>query len=143
MPRLLFLCLWLIVPLEGRAQPIANSHIAANVPGPDEFAPLLRRDVAAYLVPAVGKPVTVEFELLREAPTQSGVAYPKFYVWVRAYAKAELVTEGAMRVAAINKTRFAVTDYISRGEIRTDPHRLEAVFPRALLGKIRAKAEAP
>jgi hypothetical protein len=139
--RLLFsVFLAAALTIAASGQSIAESHIAAHVPDREAFVSLLKRDAAAYLATVVGKSVKVEFELLREAPTQSGVAYPKFYAWVRAYSDAEVVTEGAMRLAAIEKKRFEVTDYLSSSEIRSAPARIEAVFPRALLKKIRAKA---
>ena len=63
---------------------LAESHIAANVPSTNDFRPFLIRDLTAYLKPTHGDKLKVDYELLRDGPTQSGVAYPKFYVWLRA-----------------------------------------------------------
>jgi len=140
MKTLLGICLALSSPVVAPSQSMAGSHIAANVPDGDDFAPLLKRDVAAYLEPVVGGKVTVEFELLRDGPTQSGAAYPKFYAWIRAYSDGKIAAEGAVRAAAVEKKRFEVTHYFSKAEIARDPHRIDAVFPQALLAKIRSKA---
>ena len=118
-----------------------ESHIEANVPPPAAFTAFLHRDVAAYLTNRVGQKVTVEHDLLREAPTQSGVAYPKFYIWVRGFSPDKtVVAEGAMRLAAIEKKRFDVTDFVTKEQIITEPTQIESVFPQALISKIREKA---
>ncbi len=140
MKVLLLCCLASLSSIAAQGQSIAESHVAANVPDRENFAALLKRDVEAYLATTVGKAVKVEFELLRDGPTQTGVAYPKFYAWIRAFSGTDLVTEGAVRLAAIEKKRFEVTDYLSSTEIRSDPHRIETVFPRPLVDKIRSKA---
>lgn len=57
---------------------IADSHIQANVPSEKDFDNFLKRDLAAYFKDDLKKDVTVEYELLRNAPTQSGIAFPKF-----------------------------------------------------------------
>src|SRR5258706_5549076 len=63
---------------------LQRSHIEANVPLPGDFNRLLRRDLGAYFSKQRGrKAVQVDFEMLRDGPTQSGVSYPKFYLWVR------------------------------------------------------------
>ena len=62
---------------------IADSHIRANVPDEKDFDSFLRRDLASYFKELKKKSVVVEYQLLRTGPTQSGTAFPKFYVWVR------------------------------------------------------------
>jgi hypothetical protein len=91
----------------------------------------------------VGQTLTAEFELLREAPTQSGVSYPKFYARVRGIDdQNKTVIKGAMRIAAIDKERFEVTDFMPKAEILEAPDRLESVFPRPLIPRIKEKAGA-
>ena len=94
------------------------SHIEANVPEEKLFAAFLKRDLVSYFQSA-GFPAarSARFELLRDAPTQSGVAYPKYYAWAQAYEGPQLVAEGAVRVAAIARTHFEVTDFIPRSAL--------------------------
>jgi hypothetical protein len=119
---------------------VAESHIAANVPSTNDFRPFLIRDLTAYLKPNHGDKLTVDYELLRDGPTQSGVAYPKFYLWLRATNAEKTVIEGAVRVAAVDKKRFDVTDFVSRWEIVSHPDSLARIFPQALIEKIHTKA---
>jgi hypothetical protein len=118
---------------------VAESHIAANVPSTNDFRPFLIRDLTAYLKPNHGDKLTVDYELLRDGPTQSGVAYPKFYLWLRATNAEKTVIEGAVRVAAIDKKRFDVTDFVPRSEIVSHPESLARIFPQAVIEKIHAK----
>ena len=119
---------------------VAESHIAANVPSTNDFRPFLIRDLTAYLKPKHGDKLTVDYELLRDGPTQSGVAYPKFYLWLRATNAEKAVIEGAVRVAAIDKKRFDVTDFIPRSETISHPDSVTRIFPQALIEKIYTKA---
>ena len=119
---------------------VAESHIASNVPGTNDFRPFLIRDLTAYLKPTHGDKLTVDYELFRDGPTQSGVAYPKFYLWLRATNAEKAVIEGAVRVAAIEKKRFDVTDFVPRSEIVSHPEMLTRIFPQALIEKIHTKA---
>ena len=137
----LFLLCLLVPPLT-TAQGLTNSHVEANVPVGPDFRKFLLRDLEAYFASVTGRRVRTEYELLRDAPTQSGVAYPKFYAWVRLFAGETLVDEGAVRVAAIDRVRFEVTDYVSRSRIAREPRSVEPIFPPPLLPAIRARAEA-
>jgi hypothetical protein len=119
---------------------VAESHIAGNVPDAKDFRPFLIRDLAAHLKPALGDAVTVDYDLLRDTPTQTGIAYPKFYVWVTATKPDKSIVDGAARVAAIDKKGFQVTTFIPRADIVAHPEALASIFPQLLLDKIRAKA---
>jgi hypothetical protein len=119
---------------------VAESHIAANVPSTNDFRPFLIRDLTAYLKPTHGDKLTVDYELLRDGPTQSGVAYPKFYLWLRATNAEKTVIEGAVRVAAVDKKRFDVIDFVPRADIVSRPDALGRIFPQALIEKIHTKA---
>ncbi|MFI5398614.1 MAG: hypothetical protein ACHQ9S_24055 [Candidatus Binatia bacterium] len=80
-------------------QDVQRSHIEANVPAPADFDRFLRRDLGDYFAKERGlKAVSVEFELLREEPTQSGVSYPKFYLWVRIAGGTSSDDRGAVRL---------------------------------------------
>ena len=122
---------------------LQESHIAANVPGEQDFARFLDRDLLAYFRSEVSPDiVAVTWTLLREEPTQSGVSYPKFYLWVRADSQTSAAVEGAVRVAAVNRESFHVTHYIPSADISSDPGLLSSIFPAALVPAIAARAEA-
>jgi hypothetical protein len=119
---------------------IADSHIKANVPDEKDFRNFLIRDLQSYFKDMLKKTVRAEYELLRDAPTQSGVAYPKFYAWVKIFEDSRLIDEGAVRLAAIEKKHFEVTDYLSKRDIEEKPAVLERIFPRALVEFIKKRA---
>ena len=118
---------------------IAESHIQANVPEATDFDKFMLRDLEAYFTNQTGHAVQVKFEFLREGPTQTGVAYPKFYLWIRLTDKNKSEQEGAVRVAAIEKKRFEVTDYMKASEIKKNPDAIYRVFPRPVGNKILEK----
>jgi len=136
-----FLLLALQAPEPGVLGDVQRSNIEANVPPAAEFAALLKRDLEAYFKAAQSQAARVEHDLLRDGPTQSGVSYPKFYVWVRVFDGAALVNQGAVRLAAIDRKRFDVTTFMSAEAIREDPAGLYKVFPAPVCEKIRAKMD--
>ena len=118
---------------------IADSHIRANVPDKKDFDAFLKRDLESYFKDLKKKAVMVEYQLLRDGPTQSGTAFPKFYVWVTVKEKGALLEEGAVKVAAMEKKRFGVIDYLARADIERDVERLYQIFPRPVADKIKEK----
>lgn len=64
-------------PTTSMISQIQRSHIEANVPPPADFDRLFRRDLEAYFDRSLGKKSQVQWEMLRDGPTQTGVAYPK------------------------------------------------------------------
>jgi hypothetical protein len=121
-------------------QEIQRSHIDANVPDSADFEKFLRRDLADYFSTARKKKgVQVEHEPLRKGPTQSGVSYPKFYLWIRIGGGKNPQDRGAVRLAAIEKKRFEVTDFISEEAIRKDPKGIYGIFPAQVCETIRGK----
>ena len=135
--------LWAVVGagllMVGSCNPIATSHIEGNVPSPETFSGFLERDLAKYFSDKGIGIASVKYEMLREGATQTGIAYPKFYVWVWVTDKAGALQEGAVRLAAIDRNGFAVTDFFSRSSILSDPTSIEAVFPKPVCEKIREK----
>jgi hypothetical protein len=124
-------------------QAIAQSHIEANVPDASSFDSLLRRDLAAFFHAIdPSSPSKVDYKLLRNGPTQTGVSYPKFYLWATAKNGSGIVHEGAVRVAAVEKTRFEVTRFISKAEILKAPQELQSVFPAPLVAPILELAKS-
>ena len=131
-----------IADKERRVTRLQSSHISANVPPDAKFMVFLQRDVRAYLVANRLPSKGVTIEPLRMGPTQTGVSYPKYYLWVRAVDDAGHDIEGAMRVAAVDRVRFDVTDFTSASSIRSDPASLGSIYPAALITTIRHRAGA-
>jgi hypothetical protein len=120
---------------------LQEDHIAANVPSQEVFATYLERDLLAYFRSEVSPEVmSVTSVMLRDGATQSGVAYPKFYLWVQAAGKSGTLAEGAVRLAAIDRKGFEVTHFISSADILADPTRVSSVFPEALAPSIATRA---
>ena len=118
-------------------QDMQRSYIEANVPAQVDFDRLLRRDLSRYFEQSrKQEAVQVEFELLRDGPTQSGASYPKFYAWVRINGGTSVDDRGAVRLAAIERQRFEVTDFVSEREILSGKDRIYHVFPRSVCERI-------
>lgn len=118
---------------------IQQSHITGNVPPAGKFHEFLRRDLMEYFRSAGFADLTdVQYELPRDAPTQSGVSYPKYYVWVRVIGGGVVREQGAARVAAIDGTRFEVTNFLSSKDMSRDS--VLSVFPSALADGILSRA---
>jgi hypothetical protein len=119
---------------------IADSHVRANVPDEKDFHSLLKRDLESYFRDLKKKKeIVVEYQLLRDGPTQSGTAFPKFYAWVIVKENGTLLEEGVVRVAAIEKKRFGVYDYLSRVDIERDLEKIYQIFPRPVGDKIKER----
>lgn len=123
---------------------IQQSHIDGNVPSAAEFEKLLQRDLLAYFQ-RIGRNEAsgVTYELLRNEPTQSGVADPKYYLWVRIFAGSEVIDEGAVRVAALERTHFEILNFLPQANIKAQPSQVGVIFPALLVEKILARAGAP
>jgi len=82
----------------------------------------------------------VEYELPREGPTQTGIAYPKYYIWVKCFKGQKVASEGAVRLAAIEQKGFEITDFVSCEQIRASQS-VVLIFPpdvaEKVLGKVR------
>lgn len=115
---------------------IQRSHIEGNIPDDRHFENFLRRDLKAYFG---GRPVT--FEYLRHGPTQSGVSFPKYYIWVKVRdpRSQQIWNQGAVRVAAVDRTHFEVTTFLSLKELKRFPGQAAAVFPKPVAEKISAR----
>lgn len=118
---------------------VQKSHIEGNVPDQVDFGLFLQRDLEEYFNPS-GNNVTLKYQLLRDGPTQSGVSYPKYYVWVQVFEGTNIIKEGAARVAAIEKKRFEVFDFLSKSSLQENPGSAAQVFPAPLLAKINQLA---
>ena len=117
--------------------PLAQSHVDANVPPAEQFHRFLKRDLQAFFSNRHGSSVAISYALLHDGPTQTGIAYPKYYLWVKTENSAGPIEEGAIRVAARGRTRFELTHFMPKRDIQTDPAGVEQVFPKALAQDIR------
>lgn len=126
-------------PQDDAIAAIQKSHIDANVPDQADFDSFLRRDLAKYFKEKTGKDLDISYELLRAGPTQVGIGFPKYYVWVQGIAGGKLEQEGAVRLAAVKKTHFSITDYITKSEASATPENLVKVFPKPVVDKINQK----
>jgi len=118
----------------------AESHITANIPGTNDFRPFLIRDLTSYFTPKYGKDLKLDYELLRDTPTQWGSNEPEFYLWLRATNAENKVIEGAVRVGAVEKKRFDVTCFMLPDELISSADQLVLIFPEELIEKILTKA---
>jgi len=140
---LLSLSLWLAACGPTPAEPsVEQSHTSGNVPDQSAFNALLTRDLLAHFQSSDPQLTRVEFKLLRAAPTQSGVAFPKYYAWVKTFAGTSLRQEGAVRVAAVDKTHFDVTHFLNKAQLQQGDQ-AKQVFPAALIPDIMRLATAP
>jgi hypothetical protein len=74
---------------------------------------------------------------MRKSPSQVGVGYPHYYVWVTVSDEnGNIATEGAARLNAINKEGFAVTDFIKKEQILEDTSSVTDLFPIILHKRI-------
>lgn len=117
-------------------------HIEANVPDDGNFGPFLVRDLKSYFESTSKKPIHVEYDLLRDFPTQTGIAFPKYYAWVRILDGKTMIEQGAVRLAACHKTDFEVTDFVSKEQIKKNPEMIRAIFPAPLCPAIVSRANA-
>lgn len=119
---------------------IGKSYIEGNVPSPEYFDNYLKRDLSQYFSKKFGESIKVEYELLRNEPTQTGVADPKYYAWVKING-GKINEQGVVRVAAIEKEYFVITDYLSSTEIKNNPNIVDSIFPEDVTQKIQEKLQ--
>jgi hypothetical protein len=140
---LILLMLVTAIAVSGQNDPmvaVQKSHIDANVPDEKDFDRILQRDITTYVTDRGDKGITVKMELLRNGPTQSGVAFPKFYIWIeKRDAKGNIVEEAAARIAAIERRRFDVIQYYKRSRILAEPELMQKVFPADVYERILTK----
>jgi hypothetical protein len=122
---------------------VSGSHVEANVPPTSEFDADLSRDLTEWFTHRQGSPATIRFEMLRRGATQSGVAYPKYYAWVEVQTASAPDVRGAVRIAAVERDRFEVLQFLPADEIRTRPDAVQSVFPAALVPDVLRRASQP
>jgi hypothetical protein len=136
--RLLLLSCVFLVGCDDR---VGKSHVRGNVPPSEAFDGFLARDLNEYFC-GNSQNCGIKYEFLRKSPTQTGVSYPKYYLWVRIVKDGKIAEEGAVRVAAIERTSFQVTDFLSREQIEESPSKVTTIFPSVLAEMILQKAHS-
>ena len=89
----------------------------------------------------MGKRLNIQAELLRKGATQSGVAYPKYYVWVKVMNEKTIITQGAARMAAKDGKYFDITHFVSYDDVNKNPETVDKIFPQPLTFGIKIKAK--
>lgn len=119
-------------------------HINGNVPDFAAFDSVLKRDLDSYFGKCRKKAVKTSYELLRKTATQVGVAYPKYYAWVRVSdaKSADLLEQGVVRLAAKDKKEFEITHFLPASEICNNPALLSEIIPRSLCAGAEQRARA-
>jgi len=136
---ILFLILMLIpaYPATAQLEDVQRPHTEGNTPPVASFALFLNRDLLAYFKIRNATVNRVEWKFLRQGATQSGVSYPKFYVWARLYNHKQFLESGAVRIEAVDKNEFLVTDYVSRASVQKNPRITDSIFPALVCIRIR------
>lgn len=118
-----------------------ESHVDGHVPAKRDFINFLERDLHKHFAEEFGADCVVDYQFLRNGPTQSGVSLPKYYLWlaIRDRAKGK-TTEGAARIAAVEKKGFEVLQFFSKPSIQANPDNTQRTFPRALVPMIHKLA---
>jgi len=65
----------------------------------------------------------------------------KFYVWAKCFVGERLQTEGAARLAAIDKKEFQITDFLTRSQISDSPQQVAVIFPAPLVKNVLQRAK--
>src|SRR5262245_40519814 len=135
----------LFAAVEVSADPVIRDlrqdYVEANVPPVDKFDEILRRDLRDHVGWSVGD--DLEYEMLQDGPSQMGVGYPKFYLWVRVRGKQGVKVEGAALVAAMDRVQFEVLDFRTAKAIRMDVQALYRVYPASVCERIKRKTVRP
>jgi hypothetical protein len=122
---------------------LGRNQVEGNVPDENEFDLLLTQSLDDFFTAMEHKPTLVHFDLLRKIPSQVGVAWPKYYAWIRATDRksGRLVHIGAVSVSAINKEGFDVNYFYSAGQIAKEPRSIDERFTQNLRPVIIEKAK--
>jgi hypothetical protein len=118
----------------------ATADVANDGADSARLAPIMARDLNAYFTRQAGRPVRVEYAYLRRGPTVTGIAYPKYYLWIvaRDASQRGVTAEGAARVAEIDSV-IEVTHFFPKQYIGREPASLDSVFPPAVVAEIRKR----
>ena len=127
-----------ILVLLGACGASDDGRQAAAAPYGPALDSLMQHDLTAYFSRRAGAPVRISFAYLRRGATVTGIAYPKYYLWVvaRDASGAQVLAEGAVRAAGVD-TAVEVTHFLPATFIRSHPEGVDSVFPAGVVPEIR------
>ncbi len=130
----------LLYDLYTPANPQAQNSQAKYLAAREAFDRSFREDLLDYFVRIHrSENVSLSFELLREGPTVTGMAAPKFYAWTEVSLGQAVEEAGAVRVAETGAGEFEVFDYLSADEMRRDFNKALEIFPLSVAEEIRER----
>lgn len=116
-------------------------RLDSDMPQQPSVTPFLQRDLLSYFRRSGFSSATlVDTTLLRNVPTQTGVAAPKYYAWVQVKSGTAVLTQGAVRIAAIEKNQYEVLDFLTAQQIKGNRDAVAKVFPAALMPALLEQA---
>jgi hypothetical protein len=123
---------------------VATGACGAQRGEPSDLRAEMQRDLTTYFRARERVPVVVEYAYLREGPTVTGIAWPKYYLWVvaRDSARGTVLAEGAARVAHMDSV-VEVTHFFPSAYIAREPASVESVFPAPVVAEIRKRFPPP
>jgi hypothetical protein len=101
----------------------------------------LRRAVDTFLEDRI-VPESVTIDMLRDRGTVTGVASPKYYVWIAATDRQGRPLEGVMRIAHVEGEHYEVLQFFTAAELRAEPDLAASYFPKVLLSAIAQRAKS-
>ena len=119
------------------ANPI-NSHVGANMPEHEKLHSVIKQGLVEYFKKNYSA-TDLDYQLLRDIPSQVGVSYPKLYAWVEVKGTSPGKLSGAVRLSLREKKYCVVTHFLSSQDIRKNPKSAFFVFPTGLLPKVFSK----
>ena len=122
---------------EAQANPF-NSHVSANMPEHEKLHSVIKHGLVEYFKKNYSA-TDLDYQLLRDIPSQVGVSYPKLYAWVEAKGTNPGKLSGAVRLSLREKKYCVVTHFLSSQDIRKNPKSAFFVFPTGLLPKVFSK----
>jgi hypothetical protein len=133
------LCLAAVVAPYLLISSIRESHVNANVSDGAQFSAILSTGLRRYFSNKFAGEIDVRYQMLRNQPTQAGVAFPKFYAWVTVASlpSGAKMAEGAVRLSAENKSSISVTDFVPAHDIKGHSDDLKRIFPSDVIDKIK------
>ena len=116
---------------------------AREITDHSETSPLdqrLEQGLSRYFRERERTQVHVEHHYLREGPTITGIAFPKYYLWVQVRDSdgSTLRTEGAVRVADLDSV-VQITHFVPRDTMRSDPTVLDSIFPALVIQTMQSR----
>jgi len=122
-----------IQPIYEKSDPVLrlnqNESVHEGIPDEKTFEPLLIRVLSSYFEDDRFKNLQFRYMLLADHPFQSGIAFPKYYLWIEKYDGSRFIGQGVMEIAAIDQTRLGVIEFTSKKDLETDREWIKQHYP--------------